>query len=300
LGKPRAFLVDSLTGVEDFREGLKETRNVTLDRWRRWLLLLALWPIGCGPGEPELPKLHVAAASDLQSAMPILASAFRQTHDIEVIPTLGASGQLAEQIRQGAPFDVFLSANRMFVDRLAAEGHVKSESVQPYARGSLVLAVNKLSAIKIESMSDLKKAEVHKIAIANVETAPYGMAAKQALERAKLWDLLQPKIVPAESVGQALQMVQTGNAEVAFVGRSIAEVREAVIVSLPTDVCDPIIQYLGIVTKTSHPEDARAFTEFVLGDVGQGILFELGFRGVKKPAKAENGKNAGAKVVVRP
>jgi molybdate transport system substrate-binding protein len=228
----------------------------------------------------------VAAASDLQAALPILAIAFRQEHQVEVVPTFGASGQLAEQIRQGAPFDVFLSANRTFVDRLAAEGHVKADSVEPYARGTLVLAVNKLWGIKIGGMEDLKKAEVHKIAIANPETAPYGMAAKQALERGKLWETLQPKLVRAESVRQALQMVQTGNAEVAFVGRSIADVPEAVMVVLPPDSCDPIIQYLGIVSKSQNLDDSRAFTEFVLGDVGQGILFELGFRGAKQPKGA--------------
>jgi molybdate transport system substrate-binding protein len=250
-------------------------------RWRSLLLYLAVLPIGCGPQVPELPKLRVAAASDLEQALPILAAAFRQDHEIEIVPTFGASGQLAEQIKQGAPFDVFLSANTAFVDRLAAQGSIKPDSVRPYFRGSLVLAVNKLSAIKIRNINDLRHDEVHKIAIANPETAPFGMAAKQALQRAKLWDELQPKIVPAESVRQALQFVQTGNAEVAFVSRSIADVREAIVVSLPVDACDPIIQSLGIVASTSRPDDAKAFTDFVLGKVGQGILRDAGYRRVQ-------------------
>jgi molybdate transport system substrate-binding protein len=232
---------------------------------------------------PEVPQIHIAAASDLQTVFPILASAFRQEKGIEVVPTFGATGQLAEQIRQGAPFDVFLAADRSFLDRLAADGIVKPDSVQPYARGSLVLAVNKLSAIKIEGMADLKKPEVHKIAIANPETAPYGRAAKQALERSKLWNELEPKIVRAESVRQALQMVQSGNAEVAFVGRAIADVPEAVIVSLPIDAYDPIIQSLGIVAKSVKSADSQDFTEFVLGETGQGILLQMGFRGLKSP-----------------
>lgn len=244
---------------------------------------LLLMTAGCEPPAPELPKVRVAAASDLQQAMPILAAAFRQDHEIEVVPTFGASGQLAEQIRQGAPFEVFLSANRDFVDRLAKEGIIQPDSVKPYARGELVLAVNKLWGIKVESLQDLKKPEVHKIAIANPETAPYGMAAKQALERAKLWDVLKPKLVPAESVRQALQFVQSGNAEVAFVGRSIADVPEVVMAPLPLDSCDPIIQFLGVVAKSDHPDEARKFAEFVLSDVGQGILRDLGFRRVPKP-----------------
>ena len=254
--------------------------DVDRDRWRWTFSLVALLLGGCGRTDPELPKLRVAAASDLQQALPILAAAFRYDHNIEVVPTFGASGQLAEQIKQGAPFDVFLSANRDFVEQLAKLDVVKPDSVRPYARGSLALAVNKLSAVKVARLDDLTKPEVHKIAIANPETAPYGMAARQALERARLWDVLKPKIVPAESVRQALQFVQSGNAEVAFVGRSIAEVREAVLVPLPLDSCDPIIQVLGIVARSDHPDEARSFVEFLLSDVGQGILRDLGFRRV--------------------
>ncbi len=251
-----------------------------LDRFGRPTLLIALLLAGCGPGAPEVPKLRVAAASDLQQALPILAIAFRQEHGIEVVPTFGASGQLSEQIKQGAPFDVFLSANRRFVDVLAEGGSIRPDSVRPYARGALALAVNKLSAVKVSTIGDLRKPEVRKIAIANPETAPYGLAAKQAIERAGLWDELKPKIVPAESVRQALQFVQSGNAEVGFVGRSIGEVREAAVVPLPLDACDPIIQVLGVVARSERPNEAERFVEFLLSDVGQGMLRDLGFRKV--------------------
>jgi molybdate transport system substrate-binding protein len=256
----------------------------------RMVAFLLLLTTGCERSDAKAPRVRVAAASDLQQALPILASAFQQQHKIEVVPTFGASGQLAEQIKQGAPFDVFLSANGEFVNRLAKDGVVEPESVKPYARGELVLAVNKLWGMKVESLQDLTKAEVTKIAIANPETAPYGMAAKQALERAKLWDTLKPKIVPAESVRQALQFVQSGNAEVGFVGRSIADVPEVATVPLPLDSCDPIIQTLGIVTRSDYPDEARLFVKFVLSDVGQGILRDLGFRRVPDGSEAP-GKN---------
>src|SRR6516225_6431420 len=150
--------------------------DMARDRWRWELLFLAPFMGGCGPTAPEVPKVRIAAASDLHQAIPVLAVAFRHDHNIEIVPTFGASGQLAEQIKQGAPFDVFLSANRAFVDRLAEQAIVKPDSVRPYARGSLALAVNKLSAVKVAKLDDLTKPEVHKIAIANPETAPYGMA----------------------------------------------------------------------------------------------------------------------------
>jgi molybdate transport system substrate-binding protein len=251
-------------------------------RCRLLLLGLATVTAGCEPSAPELPKLRVAVASDLEQALPILASAFQQDHQIEIVPTFGASGQLAEQIKQGAPFDVFMSANAAFVDRLASTGIIKPESVHPYARGSLALAVNKIWDFKVKRLEDLTTPEIQKIAIANPETAPYGMAAKQALERAKLWDVLKPKIVQAESVRQALQFVQSGNTEVAIVGRSLGQIRGATLVPLPFDVCDPIVQSLGIVARSERPDDAKAFADFVRGEIGQGILRDLGFRKVEK------------------
>jgi molybdate transport system substrate-binding protein len=246
----------------------------------RGLLLacLTLSFSACGPPAPEKPTIRVAAASDLQQAMPILASAFLQESGIQVEATFGASGQLSEQIKQGAPFDVFLSANLEFVEKLGSAGTVDPRSIQPYARGVLAMAVNKLSGVKVASLDDLKKVEVHKVAIANPATAPYGKAARQALERAGLWEVLTPKIVPAESVRQALQLVQSGNAEVAIVGRAVDEVAEARVVPLPIDACDPIIQYLGVVARSNQPEEAARFAEFMLSDTGQGILRELGFR----------------------
>ena len=109
------------------------------------------------------------------------------TTQIEVSPTFGASGQLAEQIKAGAPFDVFLAANQTFVEDLAAGGFVRPESVRAYARGTLVLVVHRDAAEAIRSLADLTKPEVKKIALANPAFAPYGAAGKQALERAGLW-----------------------------------------------------------------------------------------------------------------
>ncbi len=248
------------------------------DRWR-WAItwLAATLLAGCDGATPARPRLRVAAASDLQEAMPVLVAAFRQGRDVDVDVTFGASGQLAEQIRQGAPFDVFLSANRGFVDRLAAEGTIKPGSARPYARGSLVLALNEIINPRVATLADLARPEVKTIAIANPETAPYGMAAKQALERAGLWDALRPKLVPADSVRQALRFVESGDAVAGLVGRSIAGVQGVRVVGLPADVCDPIIQSLGVVARSGRPDDAAAFADLVVGEVGLGILRRTGF-----------------------
>ncbi len=247
------------------------------------LALLAF--AACDRSEAGPSRVRVAAASDLQAAMPVLVAAFRQERGIEVDVSFGASGQLAEQIRQGAPFDLFLSANLQFVDTLTKAGSIRADSVRPYARGSLVMVVNSIFGLKVATMEDLKGEKVKSIAIANPETAPYGMAAKQALERAGLWVVLQPKVVPTESVRQALSFVESGAAEVGFVGRSLAGGPGLEVVAIPPAGYDPIIQALGVVEGPgTHRAEAEAFAAFLLGETGRGILRDLGF--LKVPAAA--------------
>src|SRR5262249_55319192 len=155
---------------------------------------LALIGPGCGEGGSTAPAaspsppaatepLRVAAATDLQRVLPVLVERDKQS-DPDVVLTFGASGQLAEQIRKGAPFDVFLSANRKFPEDLEREGVIAKGSVRPYAQGSLVLAVHPPASGLVDGLADLLKPEIRKIAIANPRFAPYGAAASQALERA--------------------------------------------------------------------------------------------------------------------
>ncbi len=255
-----------------------------------WLLaLLPLWITGCGkPARDAIPDsaakagppgpLRVAAASDLQAALPKLAERFRARNGIAITPAFQSSGVLSQQIKQGAPFDVFLSANESFVRDLAGGGFIRPGSVHAYARGSLVLAVYGELGGRVESLADLTRPEVKKIALANPETAPYGRAGKQALERAGLWGKLQPRIVIAESVRQALLYAQKGDAEAALVGRAIADVPEVRAIEVDAGLYDPIVQALGIVATTPRPADAEAFAAFVLGEEGQAILKQYGFR----------------------
>jgi molybdate transport system substrate-binding protein len=248
-----------------------------------WLLLC----IGCGGAREDLAPspapapatLLVAAASDLQAALPSLTSRFEKGHPgVSVKVSVGSSGQLSQQIRQGATFDLFLAANESYVRDLAKEGIIDSGSVRPYAQGSLVLVVYREAGVDVAGLDDLKKPEIKHIALANPAFAPYGKAGKQALERAGLWDELQPKVVQAETVRQALQFVQSGNAEAGLVGRAIADVPEARSVPIDPGLYDPIIQGLGIVSETPKPALARDFAEFVLGDEGQAILKGFGFQ----------------------
>jgi molybdate transport system substrate-binding protein len=269
---------------------------------RRVLVLIPLFLAGCGgtrpvdegKAAPRVPAiapaplrvaaaidpvtLRVAAASDLQNVLPILAEQFTRTSKVEVTLIFGASGQLTEQIKNGAPFDVFLAANQAFVKNLAAEGFVRPDSVRPYARGTLVLAVHPGSAELVAGLADLAKPEVKKVAIANPATAPYGAAAKQALERSGLWASVEPKLVQAESVRQALQFVETGNAEAGFASHANARTAKVRVVEIDPQHYDPIVQALGVITRSKRAEDAEAFARFVLGDEGRKGLSEFGFK----------------------
>lgn len=239
---------------------------------------------------PPLGPLRIAAASDLQSALPILAKRFTDRTKVELTLTFGSSGLLAEQIKAGAPFDVYLAANQSFVQGLASGGFIRPDSIQSYARGSLVLAVHRDSGGAIERLADLEKPEIKKIALANPESAPYGAAGKQALERAGLWSKLGPKIVQAESVRQALQFVQSGNAEAGLVGRALSNLPELRIVEVEPSLYDPIVQALGIVTRTKRTKDSEKFAAFVLGDEGQAILREVGFASARAEAEEASHK----------
>lgn len=255
----------------------RELRRVSL-RWLLALLPLALAG-GCGAEQPaaRAEPLRVAAASDLQQALSALVEQFRKSHKGEVVTTFGSSGQLAEQIKQGAPFDVFLAANEAYVNGLAQQGIVTSDSVRLYARGTLVLAVHREAGAAIERLSDLTKPEVKRVALANPDFAPYGAAAKQALERAGLWQTLEPKRVQAESVRQALQFVQSGNAEAGFVGKAIARVPEVRTIELDPALYEPIVQALGVVAASKQKDEAEAFAAFILGEEGQAVLARFGF-----------------------
>jgi molybdate transport system substrate-binding protein len=243
--------------------------------WLRWAAALALCGGGCGTPAQRPKVLRVAAASDLQQVLPRLVAAFKGADAVSL--TFGASGQLAEQIKAGAPFDLFLAANRKFVDDLAAQGLVRPDSVRPYAQGTLVLVVHRETKAAVETLADLKNADVKKIALANPALAPYGAAGKQALERAGLWPEVGPKVVMSESVRQALQFVQSGNAEAGLVGRAIADVPEVRVVAIDPKLHDPLIQALGIVASTRSAA-AEAFSAFILGPEGQKILTDSGFK----------------------
>jgi molybdate transport system substrate-binding protein len=259
------------------------SRPVPCDKFLRIGLALAMLSFsGCGsarnnPAGRAAAVLRVAAASDLQGVLPKLTERFAAATGITVTPVIGASGQLAQQIRQGAPFDVFLSANMAFVRDLAKAGLIDPDSVRAYARGRLVLVVNRSAGVTVDGLKALSQEKVRRVAIANPEVAPYGKAAQQALEKAGLWEDLKPKVVQADTVRQALQFVQTGNAEAGLVAHSVSGVPEVIATDIDPTLYEPILQGLGITSNSGNGEPARQFARFLLDGGGQSVLTSFGF-----------------------
>lgn len=183
---------------------------------------IALAPASGRSSEPPI----IAAASDLRFALAEVAEAFKQETGHDVALAFGSSGNFARQIRQGAPFELYLSADEAFVLDLARDGFTRDEG-RLYAIGRIVILVPFGSPVKADgSLADLKAAladgRLVKFAIANPDHAPYGKRAEEALRRAGLWGDIRPKLVLGENVAQAAQFATSSNAEGGIVAYSLA------------------------------------------------------------------------------
>jgi molybdate transport system substrate-binding protein len=254
------------------------------------LITLSLLPLAltaCRPN-PAPPTLTVAAASDLQFAFNEIGAQFTAQTGIPVTFTFGSTGQLAQQIENGAPFDLFAAANLAFVEDLNQKGHLLPESIALYGRGRIVLAVNNTTSqthnLTPTTLPDLLDPRITHIAIANPTHAPYGKAAQEALESSGLWDELQPKLVYGENVRQTLQFVQTGDAQVGIVALSVADVPEIHWVLLDETLHNPLDQALAVVARSPHPAEAQAFADFINGSIGRSIMQKYGFVLPSEPA----------------
>lgn len=243
---------------------------------RDGIMLCALSLLVACADRAEQPLL-IGAAASLSAILPDLTEAFRAESNIALETTTGASGQLAQQIREGAPIDVFLSADRAWIERLAGEGRIVPGTLAVYARGRLVMFQSASSSLRLMQVADAANPAVRRIAIANPETAPYGRAARQALEAAGILAAVENRIVIAENVRQTIQYVETAGAEVAFTSEALMEEGRGAWMEVPQSLYDPLDQALGVVAGRPHQAAARAFADFVLGPRGREILRRSGF-----------------------
>ena len=219
------------------------------------------------------PQVHVAAASNLGRTLGTLARAFEAGTGIAVVPSLGATAQLAAQIENGAPFDVFLAADTEHVDALVKSGAALADSRAIYARGRLaVWTASHQTPANLQQLSDARI-----IAIAKPELAPYGAAAVESLQHLGLWERLQSRIVYAPSVSTAKQYADTGNADAAFTALALVIAEPGHYFVIDEGQHRPLDQALCIVRRSAQPELARKFTTFLLGKEGRAILSRAGY-----------------------
>jgi molybdate transport system substrate-binding protein len=226
---------------------------------------------------PQKPELKVAAAGSLTEVFQVLAQQFELQSGIRVIASFAATGQLAQQIRNGAPYDVFAAADAVHIDNLIGSGFLDTESRMVYAQGELVLIRPAQSALEIGSLPDLLHADIERIAIANPEHAPYGIAAREALQSAGLWHKLESKVIYGETVKQAAVIVATGNADTAIIARSVLDPSIEWVAAIPPRLHAPILHVAARVSASSNQEAANAFLKFLLSAEGQATLQEYGF-----------------------
>jgi molybdate transport system substrate-binding protein len=244
---------------------------------RRWLAVLLVLLPGCAPAGGATDAIVVAAASDLAAALPALLQAFEEESGYRVVASLGSSGQIANQVLHGAPIDVFLSADRGWVDRLEEAGRLDPAADRVlYAYGLLVL-LSPAGRTPLADVDALRDDGIRRIAIANPEHAPYGVAARQVLTRAGLWDALQPRLIIAENVRQAQQFAETGSVDVALTARSLVSVDADSWVLIPDSLHAPLAQTGAAMSGRPDSVAARAFLRFMAGPAARDILARAGF-----------------------
>ena len=220
--------------------------------------------------------IRVAAAADLARAFEDVGKAFEARSGKKVTLTFGSTGLLAKQIAEGAPFDLFAAANVSFVDEAVKTGRCHADTKSLYARGRIVVWT-RAGTSKVASLADLSDPRFVKIAIANPEHAPYGKAAREALQKAGLWDALKPRLVFGENVQQALQFAQSGNADAAIVALSLATVADGAFSVVPEAEHAPLDQALVVCGTGPRAAVAKDFAAFVGSPDGRAIMNRYGF-----------------------
>ncbi|MGC8799790.1 molybdate ABC transporter substrate-binding protein [Chloroflexus sp.] len=252
---------------------------------RRMLLIVLLALTACstsqatGSTPTEAVELTVAAAADLTPAFKEIGPLFTERTGIKVIFNFGSTGQLAQQIERGAPFDVFFAANKSFIEDLAAKGAIEPDTTTVYAQGRITIWTRADQPLRPQQLSDLLDPAYKRIAIANPEHAPYGQAAREALERVGVWDQLKDRLVFGENIAQTLTIADTGNVEVAIVALSLSVQSSGRWVLIPAELHpdNPLIQMAAVVKGTKHVDVARQFMEFVNSSDGHEIMKKYGF-----------------------
>jgi molybdate transport system substrate-binding protein len=225
-------------------------------------------------------KITIAAASDLKFAMDEIVAAFKQANPADQVDVVyGSSGKFYAQIQQGAPYDLYFSADIAYPRRLAESGFAAS-AVTPYAIGRIVLWSARLDASKmtLESLLDPK---ISRVAIANPKHAPYGKRAEEALRASGLWEKVEPKLVYGENIAHAAQFVQSGNAQVGIIALALALNPELASKGgywlIPDNLHAPLEQGFIITKRAEGNALAKRFAEHMGSKAARAVMTKYGF-----------------------
>ncbi|MDP2406791.1 MAG: molybdate ABC transporter substrate-binding protein [Hydrogenophaga sp.] len=244
----------------------------------RILLAIAVFLLAMGSAHAE--KITIAAAADLKFAMDDIVKGFKATNPADEIDVIyGSSGKFHTQIQQGAPYDLFFSADIAFPRELAKAGLAASE-VKPYAFGRIVLWSTTVDATKLtlQSLSDPKFA---RIAIANPKHAPYGKRAEEALRASGLWEKVEPKLVYGENIAHTAQFVQTGNAQVGVIALALAVNPELASKGgywlIPDQLHAPLEQGFIVTKRAAGSALAKRFADHMGSAAARAVMTKYGF-----------------------
>ena len=224
-------------------------------------------------------EITVFAAASLSDALRELAAMHQKANGDTVRLNLGASSLLARQIKEGAPADLFLSADEAKMDDLARAGLIDATSRRSLLSNSLVIVVAADSKLKLASAQDLASAEVHRLAVAEPETVPAGIYAREYLQKLGLWEAVAGKTVPTENVRAVLAVVESGNADAGFVYRTDALISKEVRIAYDVPRGDgPRVSYPAAVIKGgANPAGAARFLAWLASPAGKSVFAKYGF-----------------------
>jgi molybdate transport system substrate-binding protein len=271
-----------------FRSGASSNRY-SISASSSLILLLAfasLLSLSCArdtttKNQTSPPEITIAAAANLTDAFMELSKEFTLKTGVRVRLSFGATADLARQIENGAPFDVFASADVEHVEKLNGAGLLVPGTNKLFARGRLVLWIPQGSRVTLNRIEDITRPEVERISIAKPDLAPYGRAAVEALSTLNLWTQVEPKVIYGQNVSQAKQYAATGNAEVAFIPLALVKSGEGRTIEVDETLHHPLDQALAVVKDSRQQEAAARFVSFVLSPEGQTLLERYGYtRGV--------------------
>jgi molybdate transport system substrate-binding protein len=232
----------------------------------------------------ENVELTISAAASMTDALKDIQKAYETKNpNIKLNFNFGASGALQQQIEQGAPADLFLSAAAKNMQDLVDKQLIDTNQQKKLLTNELVAVISADAKSSVGSIADLSKADLKKVAIGIPESVPAGSYAKEALTNVKLWDLLQSKMVQAKDVRQVLQYVETGNADVGFVYKTDALTSQKVKVAFAVDpkTYTPVEYPIGIVKATKHSKEADDFYKYLQSKDALDVFVKYGFSVLK-------------------